>query len=63
MTLLLFILLLLLLLLQVRSDYMKELAESIDTDVAIKLGCIEMRYILWSLLTKLPRVLFTFVRL
>ncbi|XP_025110216.1 focal adhesion kinase 1-like isoform X6 [Pomacea canaliculata] len=28
---------------QVRSDYMKELAESIDTDVAIKLGCIEMR--------------------
>ncbi|XP_076440427.1 focal adhesion kinase 1-like isoform X3 [Babylonia areolata] len=28
---------------QVRSDYMRELAEQVETDVAIKLGCIEMR--------------------
>ncbi|XP_070195798.1 focal adhesion kinase 1-like isoform X3 [Littorina saxatilis] len=28
---------------QVRSDYMRDLAEQVDTDVAIKLGCIEMR--------------------
>ncbi|XP_053394577.1 focal adhesion kinase 1-like isoform X6 [Mercenaria mercenaria] len=28
---------------QVRNDYMKELAEQIDHDMAIKLGCIEMR--------------------
>lgn len=30
--------------LQVRNDYMKDLAESIEPDVAIRLGCIEMRY-------------------
>ncbi|XP_056017628.1 focal adhesion kinase 1-like isoform X5 [Ostrea edulis] len=28
---------------QVRNDYMKDLAESIEPDVAIRLGCIEMR--------------------
>ncbi|GFO19038.1 focal adhesion kinase 1 [Plakobranchus ocellatus] len=28
---------------QVRSDYLKELADHIDSDVAIQLGCIEMR--------------------
>lgn len=28
---------------QVRSDYMRDLAETVDTDTAIKLGCIEMR--------------------
>ena len=28
---------------QVRSDYMRDLADLVDTDVAIKLGCIEMR--------------------
>nr|KAG5701159.1 hypothetical protein BaRGS_023268 [Batillaria attramentaria] len=28
---------------QVRADYMKDLAEHVDTDVAIRLGCIEMR--------------------
>ena len=28
---------------QVRSDYLKELAERVDPDVAIQLGCIEMR--------------------
>ncbi|RUS76887.1 hypothetical protein EGW08_015356 [Elysia chlorotica] len=28
---------------QVRSDYLKEMADKIDSDVAIQLGCIEMR--------------------
>lgn len=29
---------------QVRSDYLKEYAEHVDPEVAIQLGCIEMRY-------------------
>ncbi|GFS03507.1 focal adhesion kinase 1 [Elysia marginata] len=28
---------------QVRSDYLKEMADQIDSDVAIQLGCLEMR--------------------
>ena len=28
---------------QVRNDYMRDIAEYIETDMAIKLGCIEMR--------------------
>ena len=31
--------------LQVRSDYMKNIAESVDQDVAIRLGCIEIRLV------------------
>lgn len=30
--------------LQVRNDYMKDLAERVEHDMAIRLGCIEMRY-------------------
>jgi hypothetical protein len=28
---------------QIRNDYMRDIAENIDPDVAIRLGCIEMR--------------------
>ena len=30
--------------LQVRNDYMRDIAEHIDHDIAVRLGCIEMRY-------------------
>ena len=29
---------------QIRNDYMRDIAENIDPDVAIRLGCIEMRW-------------------
>lgn len=31
------------LLLQVKSDYMSEVADRVDQDIALKLGCLEIR--------------------
>lgn len=28
---------------QVRNDYMNEVAETVDMDIALQLGCLEMR--------------------
>lgn len=30
-------------LLQVKSDYMLEIADQVDQDIALKLGCLEIR--------------------
>uniref|UniRef100_A0A8C1XYQ2 non-specific protein-tyrosine kinase n=1 Tax=Cyprinus carpio TaxID=7962 RepID=A0A8C1XYQ2_CYPCA len=43
---------------QVKSDYMMEIADQIDQDVALKLGCLEIRYEVFHHLKKITH--FTF---
>lgn len=39
-----------LLVIQVKSDYMHHIADQVDQDVALKLGCLEIRWDLWIVL-------------
>ncbi len=36
---------------QVKSDYMMEIADQIDQDIALKLGCLEIRYVWYTVYT------------
>lgn len=34
---------------QVKSDYMLEIADQVDQDIALKLGCLEIRRSYWEM--------------